>query len=134
MMRKQIAALLSRQEARYVLVGLAQLTLDWTLFVVITAAGVPTALANTLGRVLIAILGYHLHAQYTFGNPRSAGRGWVRFAKFATTWVSLTAVRTLVMYAVREEWGLYAAWACKPLVELCIAVVSYFLLKRWVYR
>ncbi len=133
-MRKKIIALLSRQEVRYILVGLTQLVLDWTLFVAMTAAGVPTALANTLGRVLIAILGFHLHDRYTFANPEPARTGGMRFARFATTWVSLTAVSTLVMYALREEWGLYAAWAFKPLVELGIAMVSYLLLKRWVYR
>jgi putative flippase GtrA len=133
-MRKRIKALLSRQEARYILVGLTQLLLDWTLFVVLTATGVPTALANTLGRVLIAILGFLLHGRYTFGDAEARRLGWGRFARFATVWVSLTACSTLAMYLVRSEWNLYIAWAAKPFVELAIAVVSYLLLKRWVYR
>lgn len=133
-MQKRIIALLSRQEARYILVGLTQLVLDWSLFIVLTAVGVPTALANVLGRVAIAMLGFRLHGRYTFGDADRSRLGWARFAKFAVTWTSLTTTSTLIMHFVRLNWGLYIAWAAKPFVELCIALVSYMLLKRWVYR
>ena len=133
-MRAALNALLARQESRYVLVGLTQLVLDWTLFVVLTLLGMPTIVANTLGRTLIAVLGFALHGRYTFGDGETRKLGWKRFARFATVWISLAACSAWAMHVVREGAGLYVAWATKPLVEILLAVVSYLLLKRWVYR
>jgi len=133
-MQNRIRALLSRQEVRYILVGITQLVLDWTLFVLLTAWGVPIVIANTFGRILIAILGFCLHGRYTFGDPEAAKLGWGRFVRFACVWVSLAACSTITMYLVGAAWGLSIAWIIKPFVELILAGVSYLLLRHWVYR
>jgi len=133
-MQSRIAGLLSRREVRFVLVGITQLVLDWSFFVALTASGVSIAIANTFGRFLIAILGFCLHGKYTFGDVEAARLGWVRFAKFASVWISLTACSTTIMSQVGAHWGLSIAWLLKPVVELALAMVSYLLLKHWVYR
>ncbi|WP_343037769.1 GtrA family protein [Pseudoxanthomonas gei] len=126
--------LLAHRESRFVAVGLFQLVLDWTLFVILTACGVPTIWSNTLGRTCIAVLGFALHGRYTFGEAGQSRLGWQRFARFAASWLSLTACSTVAMQAIREQWGLSAAWIAKPGVELVLAIVSYLVLRRWVYR
>jgi hypothetical protein len=49
---------LARQGVSFLLVGLGLVTADWAVFVVLTALGTPASVANILGRVTGALLGF----------------------------------------------------------------------------
>jgi len=123
-----------RQGSLFVAAGLAQLALDWLVFVLLSAAGVPAAPANLGGRVAGMLLGFWLNGRYTFAAGGPTRVGWVRFARFLGVWLPLTALSTMLVSCVASSVGLAQAWLAKPMVEAALAVVSFLLLRRWVYR
>ena len=126
--------LLFRQGGSFIAVGLAQLLLDWLVFVGLTALGVPAASGNLAGRISGALLGFWLNGRVTFARDGNARLGWWRFAKFLLVWVPLTVVSTLAVTWVAISLGLAHAWLAKPLVEGVLAVVAFFLWRHVVYR
>ena len=125
---------LLRQGGSFLVVGVVQLLVDWSLFVALTALGVPAAPANLAARVGGALLGFWLNGRVTFAQGGSARLGWWRFAKFLLVWVPLTVVSTLAVTWVATSLGLAHAWLAKPLVEGVLAVVAFFLWRHVVYR
>ena len=125
---------LLRESGHFIAVGLAQLALDWLVFVALTALGVPAAPGNLAGRVSGALLGFWLNGRVTFARDGVARLGWWRFAKFLLVWVPLTVVSTLAVTWVATSLGLAHAWLAKPLVEGALAVVAFFLWRHVVYR
>lgn len=125
---------LLKQGPRYVLVGAAQLVLDWLVFVVTTACGLPVAPGNLAGRVCGALLGFWLHGQWTFAEPGQARLGWQRLLRFAGVWLALTAASTWLVSLVAAHLGLSQAWLAKPLVEAALALLAFFLWRHLVYR
>ncbi|MFT3669754.1 MAG: GtrA family protein [Pseudoxanthomonas sp.] len=125
---------LLREGGSFVFVGLAQLVLDWLVFVALTAAGVPAAPGNLAGRVSGALLGFWLNGRVTFARDGEARLGWRRFGKFLLVWVPLTVVSTLAVTWVATSLGLAHAWLTKPLVEGVLAIVAFFLWRHVVYR
>jgi putative flippase GtrA len=121
---------LLRQSRNYVAVGLFLLLVDWLVFVLLTALGVPAAPGNVAGRVSGALLSFWLNGRFTF----QARLGWKHFAKFLLVWLPLTTISTLLVSATASELGLHWAWLAKPLVEGAMAVVSFFLWRHLVYR
>nr|MBP7597631.1 GtrA family protein [Pseudoxanthomonas sp.] len=98
--------LLFRQGGSFIAVGLAQLLLDWLVFVGLTALGVPAAPGNLAGRISGALLGFWLNGRVTFARDGTARLGWWRFAKFLLVWVPLTVVSTLAVTWVAISLGL----------------------------
>ena len=86
-----------RQGGSFIAVGVAQLLLDWLVFVVLTAVGVPAAPSNLAGRACGALLGFWLNGRLTFAQAGAARLGWWRFTKFLLVWVPLTAISTLAV-------------------------------------
>jgi putative flippase GtrA len=125
---------LIRQGTGFLVVGLVQLAIDWALFVILTAAGMAVVPANLLARVSAACLGFWLNGRYTFAEHGRARLGRQRFARFALAWIALTAASTLGMEAVARLLGLHWAWLAKPVVDGGLAVLSFVLLRQWVYR
>jgi putative flippase GtrA len=123
-----------RQGATYVLVGLAQLVLDTAVFVGVTAAGLPVAPGNVLGRIAGALLGYWLNGRITFASGGEARLGRGSFARFVAWWLGFTVLSTVAMAAIAAQLGMAHAWIAKPLVEAVLALASFFLLRHWVYR
>ena len=104
------------------------------MFVVLTAVGVNAPLANVLGRVVGALLGFWANGRITFGlqtGPRLGGR---RFVKFVVAWAVLTALSTVLVTVVAERLSLQSAWLAKPIVEAGLAAASFFVSRHWVYR
>ena len=124
----------ARQGFRYVAVGLFQLVLDWGGFVALTAAGVDTAIANPTSRTCVMLLGFWLHGTYTFADGNGHRLSWGRLARFLTTWVTLTVLGTVLLKQLADAHGLGAAWLAKPMVEACLAVMSFLSLRFWVFR
>lgn len=105
--------LLFRQGGSFIAVGLAQLLLDWLVFVGLTALGVPAAPGNLAGRISGALLGFWLNGRVTFARDGNARLGWWRFAKFLLVWVPLTVVSTLAVTWVATSLGLAHAWSIR---------------------
>lgn len=126
--------MLKRQVPRYALVGLLQLVLDAALFVVLTAAGLPTALANVLSRLAGAMVGFAANGRYTFTtdeHPWSARRSLPRFI---VTWALLTLFGTLAVMWIGHHGSLALAWLLKPLVDLLLAATAFLVSRHWIYR
>lgn len=125
---------LLREGGSFVVVGAAQLLVDWLVFVALTAAGVPAAPGNLAGRVCGALLGFWLNGRVTFAQAGVARLGWPRFGRFLLVWIPLTLVSTLLVSGAAFALGLHLAWLAKPLVEGLLAVVAFFLWRHVVYR
>jgi putative flippase GtrA len=125
---------LSRQVLLFLLVGAAQVLLDWTVFVLLTHAGLAVAAGNVLGRASGACLGYWLNGRYTFadgGRPRLAG---VHLRRFVVAWLVLTVLSTLLVAGIAGRFDLRAAWLAKPAVEACMAALGFVVWRQWVFR
>lgn len=125
---------LLRQGRHYIAVGVLQLVLDWGVFVLATALGVPVATGNVLARVSGAVLGFWLHGRWTFGEDGKARLGWPRALRFTAVWLLLTAASTWLVTAINAALGLQWAWLGKPLVEGVLALLAFFLWRHIVYR
>ena len=123
-----------RQGATYVVVGLAQLVLDSAVFVATTAAGMPVAPGNVLGRIAGALAGYWLNGRITFAAGGEARLGRGSFVRFLAWWLGFTVLSTAAMAMIATRLGIGHAWIAKPLVEGVLAVAGFFLLRHWVYR
>ncbi|KAF1704423.1 GtrA family protein [Pseudoxanthomonas suwonensis] len=126
--------LLLRQGSQYLAFGLLQLLVDWAVFVAATALGLDAVPANLLGRTSGAMLGFWLNGRYTFACEDGARLGWQRFRRFGVLWISMTIASTVLVHAVEQHLGLHSAWMAKPVVEGGLAMVTFFLLRRLVYR
>lgn len=125
---------LLRQGSTYLVIGLVQLLVDWLVFVVATALGMPVAPANIAGRLAGMLLGFWLNGRYTFAEAGASKLGWKRFARFFGLWLLLTAASTLLVSLVDQALGLQYTWLAKPLVEGGLACVSFLLMRHVVYR
>lgn len=126
--------LILRQGLSFGIVGGIQLLLDWGVFVLGSALGVPVPAANLAGRVAGASLGFWLNGRVTFraqGARRLAGRP---LRRFLLMWAALTVVSTLAVDAVARLLDLESAWLAKPVVEALLAGLSFFVSRHWVYR
>jgi|SRR6478609_9122253 len=126
---------LSRQVLLFLLVGAAQVALDWAVFVALTHAGMAVAIGNVIGRVCGACLGYWLNGRYTFTGPDGRPRlGPTQLRRFITAWLVLTALSTLLVWSVADRVSLEMAWLAKPAVEALIAAIGFVVWRQWVYR
>jgi putative flippase GtrA len=127
-------AVIVRQGIVFVGVGGILVCIDWAVFVIMSAFGVPTALANICGRLAGALLGFFLNGSFTFRSSQGARLGRHRLLRFALAWAVLTVVSTTVVVGTAAGVGLHYAWAVKPMVEALMAFVSFVVCRQWVYR
>lgn len=125
---------LFRQGGQYLVIGLLQLLLDWLAFVAVTAAGIPVAPGNLIGRLSGAALGFWLNGRFTFAQGGEQRHGWRRFGRFALSWLLMAAISTWLVALAATALGLQMAWLAKPVVEAGLAAVNFFLLRHVVYR
>ncbi len=125
---------LVRQGSTYLVIGFMQLLVDWLVFVVTTALGLPIVPANVAGRLAGMLLGFWLNGRYTFAEAGTHKLGWRRFARFFGLWLLLTVASTLLVSLVDHTLGLQYTWLAKPLVEGGLAGVSFLLMRYVVYR
>jgi putative flippase GtrA len=125
---------LARQGLSFLTVGIGLIAVDWLVFVSLTALGVAPAAANLAGRVVGAVLGFWVNGRITFGNMRAPRVGGRRFVRFTLLWLLLTLTSTGLIATVAQHLGLRFAWLAKPVVEACLALVSFTVSRHWVYR
>lgn len=117
----------------FVAVGLAQVALDTTVFIVSTALGLPVAPANVLSRASGASLGFLLNGRYTFSEGGPARNTPHHLGRFVLAWSTLTVISTLIVHTIAQLKSLQGAWLAKPLVEGSMAVVGFFVWRHWVF-
>ncbi|SEL44726.1 Putative flippase GtrA (transmembrane translocase of bactoprenol-linked glucose) [Pseudoxanthomonas sp. GM95] len=126
---------LIRQSRAFIVVGVLQLLVDWSVFVALSAIGVDAVPANLCGRVAGAMLGFWLNGRYTFASQDDGARlGWARFWKFLAVWIPATFLSTWLIVLVEHHLGLQLAWLAKPLVEGGLAVLTFLAGRYLIYR
>jgi len=125
---------LLRQGASYVAVGVLQLLLDSALFVALSALGVPAVAANPGSRASAAGLGFWLNGRFTFAQGGAPRLGATPMRRYGVAWLTLTAISTAAVTAAERALGLHGAWLAKPLIEATLALISFVVLRHWVYR
>ena len=122
----------SRQGVLYLVVGAAQLALDWALFATLHALNGASVLPNLVGRVGGALLGFGLNSRYTFGND--AAMHGARLRRFATMWLLQTAASTALVWAAVRWLPTGAVYVAKPLIELALAAAGFLAWRYWIQR
>jgi len=123
-----------RQGISFIFAGALQLLLDWAVFVALTSLGASPVIGNLAGRICGALLGFWLNGRMTFADQGQPKLGWRRFLRFLAVWLTLTLVSTALVAGTATQLGLQQAWLAKPIVEGGLAVVAFFLWRRFVYR
>lgn len=125
---------LSRQFLLFLLIGGAQVVVDWAMFVALTYAGLPLVAGNLAGRATGACLGYWLNGRYTFASDGRARLDRVHLLRFIVAWLLLTGLSTLSLSVVEHRFDLRAAWLAKPAVEALMALLGFVVWRQWVFR
>lgn len=120
-----------RQGGLFLLIGLAQLALDSSIFIGMTALGLPVVASSLIGRSSGAAIGFWLNGRYTFGKAKLDRS---HAARFIIAWLLLTVLSTALISSIAAQLGLHAAWLAKPLVEAALAVASFVISRHWIYR
>jgi putative flippase GtrA len=123
-----------RQGTSFLLIGGCLVLVDWGVFVLLSAIGVNTPVANVAGRVFGALLSFIANGSITFSSVDGARFGKRRFARFMVLWLPMTILSTYMVSEVAIHLSLKTAWLGKPLVEGFLATVSFVLSRHWVYR
>jgi putative flippase GtrA len=126
---------IAKQGLVFVLVGLLQLVLDSTIFILLDlATGMPGP-ANLVGRICGAFLGYFLNAKFTFANSNNAGKlSKAQLTRFLIVWILLTTVSTALVVLVHQQLDPNSSYLAKPLIESMLAFFSFFISRHWIYR
>lgn len=126
---------LIRQMAGYGAVGGAQLLVDWLAFVVLSHFGCPVVVANVLGRIFGAGIGFYLNGALTFrsGDGRAV-LGWRRLGRFLLSWLVMTGLSTVGVEWANTQFGLGWAWLLKPAIDLLLAAIGFLTSRYWIYR
>jgi len=122
-----------RQLVGYAVVGVAQILVDWAIFVALTALGSPVAASNVASRLIAAVLGFWLNGRFTFSG-QVAGLGSGHAFRYAASWLAMTALSTLAVRAADGFAGLHAAWLLKPAIDVVLAGIGFLASKYWIYR
>ena len=124
---------LGRHARGYLVIGGVQWLVDCGVMVLLSHWGMVVELANILGRVAGALLGYWLNGKFTFAADHTQV-GRKQLVRFILMWLCTTTVSTLSMGAIDEHFGLKWAWLAKGGVEFVLGMVGFVLSRHWVYR
>ena len=132
--RGALQRLLANQELRRVVLFLAvggiQFAFDSGLFILLTYWGAAPSWCNVLTRFSAAMLGFLLNGKLTFGQARLT-RG--QLLRYVLLWVGLTVLSTGSVVLAGNMAGMRAAWSMKVGAEILLALLSYVLMRRWVF-
>lgn len=123
-----------RQGAWFLMIGALQVLADWLCFVGLSAMGVGVVPANLTSRIGVAFLGFWLNGRLTFAEQGRARLGGRRMLRYLASLAVFTLLSTLLLDQVASRLSLSSAWLAKPVVECCMAVMSFFVARHWIYR
>lgn len=126
--------ILIRQLLLFGIVGVIQVVIDTSVLVGLTAAGVGLAIANIAGRISGACAGFFLNGTATFSHQTQQRLQGTHLVRFIASWVALTLVSTSLLYLLRGHLRLQLIWMAKPVIEIFLASISFFLSKFWIYK
>ena len=119
----------------FLMVGGAQLIVDWLTFVLLTRFGVVAVVSNVAGRLVGACLGFLLNGKFTFlQRSKTTSINTGSALRFTAFWVASSVVSTVAIALINSHAGLKAAWLGKPVIEAILAVISFLCSKFWIYR
>jgi len=122
-----------RQGRHYLGIGILQWLLDWGVMVGLSHLGLGIPLANVIGRISGALLGYWLNGRFTFASDvHQLGRK--QFARFLLMWIFFTFLSTLALQNIDQHVGRRWAWLSKPVVEVVLGAWGFLLSRYWIYR
>lgn len=124
---------LGRQGRSFLTVGVLQWLLDWGVLVALSHAGMAIEVANIIGRVSGATLGFWLNGRVTFAGEETAA-GPTQLRRFSLMWIATTVISTWSLGAIENMVGLQWTWLAKPCVEAVLGVVGFLGSRHWVYR
>lgn len=125
---------LVRQLAGYGVVGGVQLLVDWFAFVVLSHLGCSVVVANVLGRIFGAGIGFYLNGVLTFRAGERAALGWLPLGKFFLSWLAMTCVSTVGVEWANVQFGLEWAWLLKPAIDVLLAALGFVASRYWIYK
>lgn len=126
--------LLIRQLLLFGIVGVVQVIIDTGVLIGMTSLGMALILANIVGRVAGASVGFFLNGTATFSHQTQQQLHGTHVARFITSWIVLTLVSTLLLYLLHKRLSLQFVWVAKPAIEIFLASISFFISKFWVYK
>jgi putative flippase GtrA len=118
--------MLLRRVGRYAQVGLLCALINNAIVIAMDQAGFHYAISVIVGFLVVMLVGYLLHAAYTFGVPAS-GSGWLRFV---TVNLSGFPLSFGLMFLLCDAIGLSASLAM-PTATIVLFAWN-FVLARWV--
>lgn len=124
---------MNRELLRFALflgIGGVQFAFDTGMFVLLTHAGMAPLWANPATRFFAALLGFVLNGKLTFRQSRLTGKQAFRYV---VLWVSLTLASTGIVAAIAYVADIRVVWLAKACIELLLAVISFVLMRRWVF-
>lgn len=125
---------LLRQGVSYGLIGVIAVGIDWFVFVVLSASGVPTIPANLLGRVAGAAVSFWLNGTFTFKDASGSRIGWRRLTRYLIIWLAMAGLSTFAMFSIDEQVALGWAWVAKPFVDGLLAALAFIASRYWIYK
>ena len=122
-----------RDGAGFSLVGVVQVALDSSVYILLTTLGLATPPSNVCGRIAGALLGFWLNGRLTFAHQDKPRLRW-RLTRYVILWIAMTTISTLALTLIASQAGLRQTWWAKPLIETALGVTSFLICRHWVYR
>lgn len=127
-------SILFREGMPYTLIGIGLLVVDWALFVWLSWLGVAVPMANVVGRIAGAALGFWLNGRYTFSRTDRSVLGARQLVRYFITWCVFTLLSTVAVTLLAENKWLWLAWLAKPAIDATLAGGGFLASKYWIYR
>lgn len=125
---------IAKQGISYFIVGLIQLLADWLVFILLSFFAVPVIVANIVGRMIGALLGFWLNGKVTFRASTEGNLDKTYLLRFVMLWMVTAAISTLAVGVADAFNGLYLAWLVKPMVDGILALCGFLVSRHWVYK
>ena len=122
---------------KYVLSGTITALIEIALFAILyylllynMTEAMQITIGNFISRVIASYVNYEMNRKFVFC---SEDRDKAFLIKFALLWIVQLEFSNLVMYLVKEYVGV-EPWISKLFIDLILAVVSYNIQLRWVFK
>ncbi len=125
---------LSQQSLIFLFSGGLQLAVDTTIYVMLSWSGLLPVYANTFGRIAGAGIGFWFNGAITFAADNAIPLGLKQLFRFTVMWLTMTAISTFSIDLIARNLTLEYSWLAKPLIEVALAMISFFIQRNWVYR